>query len=100
MNAVPYTYIKPSVIIELGALLMHDMASPADCKHDLSTTKCYLSQCGVDADFYVRWLHRHDVTCDCCVITNIALPLYAHVHMNGPEPEFLDDMFKREIGIH
>jgi len=96
---VPYKYIKPSIIIELGALLMGELSSPSDCKHDLSITKHYLAQYDVDDIFYTRWLHKHGVTCDCCVIMDIAMPLYAYVHMGGLEPEFLDDMFKPETNV-
>ena len=97
---VPYKYIKPDIIIELGALLMNDIKSPADCKDDLRTTRLYLAQFGIDAEFYLRWLSNHGVSCDCDVIVDIALPLYEHVHCGGMEPEFLNSMFLPEKNVH
>lgn len=96
----PYKYIKPAIIIELGALLMNDMKSPKDCKNDLSTTKMYLAQMGIDSDFYLRWFGKHGVSCDCDVIMDIALPLYEHANLHGPEPWFLNDMFLPETSMN
>lgn len=102
MNAVtvPYKYIEPGVIIELGALLMNDIKSPADCKNDLRTTRLYFAQLGIDADFYLRWLANQGISCDCDVIMDIALPLYEHVHYGGMEPGFLNSMFLPEQNVH
>jgi hypothetical protein len=92
---VPYRYIKPNIIIELGAVVM-DTIKPKECAHDLRTVQHYLAQYDVDTSFYLRWFAKHNVGCDCEFILNIAAPLYDHVCNNAPEPSFLDDMFVRQ----
>lgn len=93
--SVPYRHIKPDVIIELGALVMATI-KPSECAHDLRTVQHYLSQYEVDTSFYLRWLAKHGVTCDCGFIADVVVPLYEYIHFDKQEPNFLDDMFKRQ----
>jgi hypothetical protein len=95
---VPWKYMKPDIVIELGALVMSTM-KPSDCTHDLRTVEHYLAQYEIDASFYLRWLTNHGVNCDCEFVADIAVPLYEHIHYHKPEPWFLNDMFMPEKDV-